>query len=103
MGKHFNDLTPAEDERLAYLMEECGEAIQIIGKIMRHGYESYNPHKPELGSNRSLLQNELGDVLRAIRMLADAGDLDRRALDQLEMRDPPQQYMHHQNDAEWDG
>ncbi len=32
---HFNELTPAEAERLAYLAEECGEAIQIIGKILR--------------------------------------------------------------------
>ena len=33
----FNGLTPAEAERLALLMEECGEVVQIIGKVLRHG------------------------------------------------------------------
>lgn len=43
MPEHFNGLTPAEAERLAMLSEECGEVIQIIGKILRHGYDSYHP------------------------------------------------------------
>ena len=37
MDDHFNNLTPGEAERLAILAEECGEVIQIIGKILRHG------------------------------------------------------------------
>jgi hypothetical protein len=51
---HFNRLTPAEAERLALLLEELGEAQQIIGKILRHGYESYHPDDPET-TNRTLL------------------------------------------------
>ena len=35
---NFNQLTPAETERLAILAEECGEVIQAVGKILRHGY-----------------------------------------------------------------
>jgi hypothetical protein len=38
----FNQLTDAEAERLALLAEECGEVVQVIGKILRHGYESYD-------------------------------------------------------------
>ena len=34
----FNELSPAEVERLAILAEEMGEAIQVIGKVLRHGY-----------------------------------------------------------------
>lgn len=34
----FNGLSPAEVERLALLAEECGEVIQTVGKILRHGY-----------------------------------------------------------------
>lgn len=41
--KHYNELTPEEHERLSLLMEECGEVVQIIGKIFRHGYERYPP------------------------------------------------------------
>lgn len=59
--EHFNKLTPAEAERLAMLAEECGEVIQIVGKILRHGYDSYHPVNPRL-TNRDLLANELRDV-----------------------------------------
>ena len=38
MSSHFNKLTPAQAERLAILIEECGEVIQAATKILRHGY-----------------------------------------------------------------
>jgi hypothetical protein len=44
VSQHFNGLTPAEAERLALLAEECGEVIQAIGKVLRHGYESRHPY-----------------------------------------------------------
>jgi hypothetical protein len=64
---HFNQLTPAEAERLAMLAEECGEVIQVIGKILRHGYDSYHPDqqgtKPDLRfTNRKALGAELCDL-----------------------------------------
>ena len=59
--EHFNKLTPAEAERLAMLAEECGEVIQMIGKIMRHGYDSYHPADPTI-TNRTLLGRELTDL-----------------------------------------
>lgn len=66
----FNKLTPAETERLAYLMEECAEVIQIIGKIQRHGYNSYNPFDEKKLDNRALLNMELSDVLKAMTRIA---------------------------------
>ena len=54
-----NELTPAESERLALLSEEMGEAIQAIGKILRHGYESTGPKT--IVRNRTSLEKELGD------------------------------------------
>lgn len=39
-AQHFNQLKPSEAERLACLIEECGEVIQAAGKILRHGYKS---------------------------------------------------------------
>lgn len=61
MADHFNQLTPAEAERLAMLAEECAEVIQVVGKILRHGYESYHPSNPAF-SNRDLLHQELTDL-----------------------------------------
>ena len=74
----FNQLTAAEDERLALLLEQLGESIQIIGKIQRHGYESYSPDfpAPHGPSNRDRLVHELGDVLMAIDFLVSNDDID---------------------------
>jgi NTP pyrophosphatase (non-canonical NTP hydrolase) len=72
---HFNQLTPAELERLAFIAEECAEVIHVVGKIMRHGYESTHPSKPELGTNRQRLSEELVDVLASIQLLDAEGDL----------------------------
>jgi NTP pyrophosphatase (non-canonical NTP hydrolase) len=58
---HFNNLTPAQAERLAMLAEECGEVIQVVGKILRHGYDSYHPANPSV-TNRMLLGQELTDL-----------------------------------------
>jgi len=73
MNTHFNQLTPAEAERLALLMEECGEVVQAIGKILRHGYDSYHPDGGE--SNRSQLEIECGHVRFAMINLCSKGDL----------------------------
>ena len=58
MGKFSNDLTDAEVERLAVLAEEMGEAIQCIGIILRHGYESWNPAVRASPNNRRMLEIE---------------------------------------------
>ena len=67
---HFNELTPAQAERLAILMEECGEVVQIIGKILRHGYDSCSPFGHNMETNRQALIRELFDV-KAAAMLID--------------------------------
>jgi|SRR5882762_8221559 len=100
--EHFNKLTPAEDERLALLLEECGEVIQIIGKIQRHGYESYNPLDPidERKSNRYLLQTELGDLLASINLMESASDIYWSNLQYhaWKKKDRVKKYLHHQGE-----
>lgn len=71
--EHFNELNPAEHERLALLAEELAESIQIIGKILRHGYENYHPVSGS--TNRELLEKELGHLNNAISMMYEAKDL----------------------------
>ncbi len=97
--KHFNQLTPAEAERLALLAEECAEVIQIVGKILRHGYESYHPADSLRTTNRELLGKELGHVGVAEGLLYDANDVvPQLVIDEREKkRDRIQQYLHHAN------
>lgn len=92
----FNQLTPAEAERLALLIEECGEVIQAACKILRHGYESRHP--TTLIHNRADLEKELGDLQAALLLLVRADDID---FEHVEMfRDDKianvRRYLHHQ-------
>ena len=100
---HFNQLTPAEAERLALAMEEMGEAIQAIGKILRHGYESRHPSGGP--TNRQALECELGDVYAAIGMLCDSGDTDIQQITSamLAKDQSVQRYLHHQAPAAHSG
>lgn len=68
MTEHYNGLTPAEAERLAMLIEEAGEIVQIGCKILRHGYESSHPETPDV-TNRQLLAAEFNDLLAVAMMM----------------------------------
>lgn len=68
MSEHYNELTPAQAERLAILAEECAEVIQIIGKILRHGLDSFHPATGVV--NRTALMHEIIDVKAAMVMIS---------------------------------
>ena len=97
---HFNGLTPAEAERLAMLAEECGEVIQVVGKILRHGYDSYHPDQagkaPQFRyTNRDMLTHELSDLFAVIEMM----DADHARIDASEQEAAfakKMRYAHHQ-------
>ena len=91
-------LTPAQLERLAILSEELGEAQQAIGKILRHGYNSRNPHIDDAPRNVMSLMHELGDVEFAIQLLCDSGDLDGQTILACKDRkaEKIKRYLHHQ-------
>ena len=97
MKKHFNGLTPAEAERLALLLEELGETSQVIGKILRHGYESYSPLDPKRETNRQMLVRELGDVLAAVQLMRSACDVTKLGLDRAKEDKLTRvgKYLHH--------
>ncbi|OWK35445.1 MazG nucleotide pyrophosphohydrolase domain-containing protein [Fimbriiglobus ruber] len=98
MTEHFNKLTEGEAELLALLAEEMGEAIQIIGKILRHGYDSTHPDEPFGPDNREILEKELGDVRCAMILLCEAGDLRKEAIHRHadDKRERVGKYLHHQ-------
>ena len=96
---HFNGLTPAEAERLAMLAEECAEVIQITGKILRHGYGSTHPDRPDT-TNRALLGQKVTDLLAVLSLMEgdfdplpfmDDAEIDRTVLRKL-------RHAHHQSE-----
>lgn len=93
---HFNDLSPALAERLALLSEECGEIVQVIGKIQRHGIESRHPDGGP--TNRQLLEKELGDAYAALLLLTRAGDVtpEHVTLHKDAKLQSVRQWLHHQ-------
>lgn len=97
MSEHFNRLTPAEAERLAMLAEECGEVIQIVGKILRHGYDSYHPVNPRV-TNRQLLVKELRDVNAVLLAMGQSELQDYSVQDVLGVWERKLQYTHHQEE-----
>lgn len=94
---HFNGLSPAEAERLAMLAEECGEVIQIVGKILRHGYDSYHPVNPRV-TNRQLLVKELRDVNAVLQAMGRSELADYSVQDCLGVWERKIQYTHHQGE-----
>ena len=73
--ENINRLNQSELERLALLSEELGETQQAIGKILRHGYQSYNPYSAVRTTNRTDLEKELGDVLFAVDLMVGNKDI----------------------------
>jgi NTP pyrophosphatase (non-canonical NTP hydrolase) len=55
-------------QRLGYLVEECGEVLQAVGKTIRWGLESVNPELPpeQQESNAAWILRELDDLQQAI-------------------------------------
>lgn len=92
------NLSPAQFERLSLLSEELGEAVQAVGKILRHGLNSTNPDGNPYVTNAMALELELGDILAAVELLCVSGDLFRKS---IELRVPAKlkkvrRYLHHQ-------
>lgn len=101
MSTHFNQLSPAEAERLTIVAEECGEVVQAVGKILRHGYGSVHPNDIDGPNNRERLERELGDLRAVIQMMLDAGDVGALAIKQYAIGKAHRMrpYLHHQGPA----
>ena len=93
--RDFNGLTEEQAELLAVLAEECGEVVQMVGKILRHGLASVRPGQS--GTNRERLEEELGDLNCVTAMLAFAGLVDVGAVHTYASDKAGRigQYLHH--------
>lgn len=95
---HYNNLSPSEQERLAILVEELAECQWVIGKILRHGYESVWPDRQGWRlTNREVLIQELGDVLAAIDMMVHNDFKDPIAIEEAKQKKiaKQKQWLHH--------
>lgn len=95
----FNRLSPAQAERLHFLVEECGEVIQAACKVLRHGYASVNPHEEGGLTNEASLTREIGHVFCAVEMLIGRSDIsedDVKASRKAKAKDV-KKYLHHQD------
>lgn len=91
-------LTPAALERLAILNEECGEVVQLVSKILRHGADSYNPSDLTMRTNTELLAEEIGHILNAINMLTRNNDVSATEIEQSRAHKAANihRFLHHQ-------
>ena len=84
------------NELLIMLAEEATEVAHAATKILRHGFESYNPDELGGGTNRARLHRELTDLaavhglLRAKGVLRDTTETDVVRAVERKMR-----YRHH--------
>lgn len=94
----FNNLTAAEAERLAVLIEELAEAQQAACKILRHGYESKDPTDPLANVNRYSLAMELAHVQAAMERMRAAGDISMAIIKEIMWIkvQTGEKWMHHQ-------
>lgn len=77
----INQLSNAQAERLACLVEELGESIQTIGKILRHGYDSIDPRVVNSRTNRQNLERELGHVMFWLNIMSEWNDISEDNID----------------------
>ena len=81
MSDFSNELTLKQVEYLAVLAEECGETVQAIGKILRHGLLSFSPYDSECVTNKGHLEKEIGNLVASIGYLVPACGLSLPAID----------------------
>lgn len=95
--EHFNKLTPKQAECLAILAEEPAEVIQAVGKILRHGYDNWNPERTIVQTNRTDLAIELAHLQLAMNRVID-NDLDSQVVTSaFDSKLIANQYLHHQD------
>lgn len=92
----YNELTPAEIERLAHLAEEAGEIVLAVGKILRHGY--YSKHPDGGPTNKEMLEKEIGDLMGVADLMVTAMDISPAAVDKARILKPERskKFYHHQ-------
>lgn len=93
-------LSAAEEERLALVIEEMAEAIQIAAKALRHGWQPFDHavDPPVEYDNRALFEKEMGQVMHAAKLMCTKGDISGEKIQESmdERGQSVKKYLHHQ-------
>lgn len=71
------------------ITRKCGELVQAVMKVLRHGYSSRHPAKTELGDNRKQMTQHILELKGLMTAVCPEGDLEKILLRKM-------QYTHHQ-------
>lgn len=73
------------EQKLGYLMEECGEVMHATGKSIRWGFQGANPEIPEEEriTNAQWLLDELNDLKRAISWVENHLEKEKDNIDKV--------------------
>lgn len=74
------DLAPAQIERLAKLIEKCGEVQLAAARALAHGYDAESVRKCRVLTRRVLLERDLGRLFDVVGELENANDLRRKEI-----------------------
>ncbi len=69
-------ITKAALERFANYVEEVGETLQAMGKIIRFGNESKHP-SGKGPTNKDHFSSEVGNLKATIALMEEAGDINK--------------------------
>lgn len=75
-----NGLSDRQMEQLFCLSEECGETIQQVSKVLRHGLDSFSPFDEDKTTNKQNLSREVGNILCWIDFLVASNCLDYKTV-----------------------
>jgi hypothetical protein len=94
-------LSDEQIERVGILMEEIGEALQALGKIQCHGFDSEYLNEEGL-TNRQWLEKELSHVRFAMSLMNLNGDIDEEEIFQwfIEKKIKVKPYLHCESNIE---
>lgn len=65
------ELDPREQLLLVRTMEECGELIQTVTKMLRFGPSNFNPFDPKKETNLTAFRRERDDLLGVLEELGE--------------------------------
>ncbi|MBL4761507.1 MAG: hypothetical protein JKY93_02265 [Gammaproteobacteria bacterium] len=92
MDNHHNNLTPAEAERLAFLIRTCSYILSSAGGILINGYAD------DRHGERVTLEHSCGSVRAAMIAMCNAGDLDKETIHNAALHNPGFDRLNHQDD-----
>jgi NTP pyrophosphatase (non-canonical NTP hydrolase) len=88
-------LSLREAELLEMLAEEAAEVVQAAMKVLRHGWDSRNPMRPDSFTNMEHLSRELGQLAVLVNQLPRLSE-EMHEFGRVEKEKSLSEWTHHQ-------